>query len=127
MIERYITNEYLHITLEGSKVHVSAWDGVFGYSATLEDWQDYERYCNERADNWILSPYTNYESYNKEDRKKVAKKWIEAKNLREGSYEYYFNLGDLKECFRNEVFELAKHMGIADEDIIKILNYEIDR
>lgn len=121
------TNKYLHITLEESKISVCAFDGVFGYSATLEDWEDYERYCNEKANNWVSCPYVNYDSYNKEDREKVSKKWIEAKNLREGFYEYYFNLEDLKECFRNEVFELAKRMGIAYDDITKILDYETDR
>lgn len=117
------TNEYLRIILEDNKVRVLAYDGVFGYSATLDDWQDYKRYCNERANDWVSCPYANYDSYNKEDREKISKKWIEAKNLREGSYEYYFNLEDLKECFHNEVAELAKCMGITiemkDEDIEK--------
>lgn len=119
------SNKYLHITLEDNKVCVSAYDGVFGYSATLEDWQDYERYCNEKADDWVSCPYANYDSYNKEDREKVSKKWIEAKNLREGSYEYYFNLKNLKECFINEVYKLAQNMRITDkvdlsiDDIIK--------
>lgn len=118
------TNEYLHITLEDNKVRVLAYDGVFGYGATLEDWDEYERYCDEKANDWISYPYANYDnSYNKEDKEKKSKKWLEAKNLREGSYEYYFNLGDRKECFRNEVTELAKRMGITiemkDEDIEK--------
>lgn len=117
------TNEYLRITLEGNKVGVCAYDGVFGYSATLEDWDEYERYCDEKANDWVSYPYANYDSYNKEDREKVSKKWLEAKNLREGSYEYYFNLEDLKECFRNEVNKLAKCMGITieanDDDIEK--------
>lgn len=109
------TNEYLHITLDGGKVLVSGFDGVFGYSAALEDWQDYERYCDERANDWISYPCANFDSYNKEDREKVAQKWIEAKNLREGSYEYYFNLEDREVCFHNEVVELAKCMGITNK------------
>lgn len=117
------TNEYLRIILEDNKVRVLAYDGVFGYGATLEDWDEYERYCDEKANDWISCPYANYDSYNKEDKEKKSKKWLEAKNLREGAYEYYFNLGDLKECFRNEVAELAKRMGITieanDEDIEK--------
>lgn len=125
-MDQYI-NEYLHITLDGGKVLVSAWDGVFGYSATLDDWQDYERYCDEKANDWVSYPYANYDSYNKEDREKVSKKWLEAKNLREGSYEYYFNLEDLKECFRNEVAELAKRMGITDEDILEMKEIDLEK
>lgn len=126
-MDQYI-NKYLHITLEGNKVNVlCAYDGVFGYSATLKDWQDYERYCDERANDWISSPYANYDSYNKEDREKISKKWIEAKNLREGSYEYYFNLEDPKECFRNEVAELAKRMGITDEDILEMKEIDLEK
>lgn len=113
------SNKYLHITLGDSKIHVRAFDGVFGYSASLDDWENYERYCNEKANDWILSPLVNFDSCNKEDREKISKKWIEAKNLREGSYEYYFNLEDIKECFRNEVIELAKRMGITDKVDLK--------
>lgn len=121
------TNKYLHITLEDNKVHVCAWDGVFGYSALLNDWWDYEKYCDERANDWKSYPYANFDSYNKEDREKVAKKWIEAKNLREGSYEYYFNLEDLKECFHNKVAELAKCMGITDEDILEMKEIDLEK
>ena len=58
----------------------------------------------------------------KKDRKAVADKWLKAKSLKKGKYDYYFNLGNLNDAFREEVKALAKSMGI--KYTLEILKHE---
>ena len=63
---------------------------------------------------WLTSNLGNFEGWSDEDRKIVANKWLNVKNLSEGEYKYYFNLGNVHDIFRQEVSEIAKAMGIND-------------
>ena len=112
-------NLYLNIkNQEDGKIDLSASDGVFGYSATCNDREDFLRYCDEKADKWLNSTLGNFESWSKQKRKSIAHKWIIAKNLSEGRYDYYFNFGSKKDIFREEVKELAKNMSIENYTLI---------
>ena len=108
-------NHYLNIkSQENDKIDLSASDGVFGYSATLENKDDFLRYCDEKADMWLNSTWGNFEGWTKQKRKSIAHKWIIAKSLSEGKYNYYFNFGSKEDIFCEEVKELAKSMGIEN-------------
>lgn len=112
-------NHYLNIENQADgKIHLSASDGVFGYSATCNDKEDFLKYCDELADRWLNSTLGNFDGWSKEDRKSIAHKWIIAKNKPEGKYNYYFNFGSKEDIFHEEVEELAKSMGITDYELI---------
>lgn len=112
-------NNYLKIeNQEDGKIYLSASDGVFGYSATCDDKEDFLKYCDAKADMWLNSTWGNFNGWSKQKRKAIAHKWIIAKNLSEGKYNYYFNLGDIKDLFREEVAELAKSMNITNYELI---------
>lgn len=108
-------NQYLKIeNQEDGKIDLSASDGVFGYSATFEDKEEFLEYCDEKADRWLNSTWGNFDGWSKQKRKAIAHKWIIAKNKPEGKYDYYFNFGSKKDIFREEVAEIAKTMGIEN-------------
>ena len=107
-------NNYLYIeNQEDGKINLSASDGVFGYSATCDDKEDFLKYCDEKVDMWLNSTFRNFEGWTKQKRQSIAHKWLAAKELPEGKYEYYFNFGTIQDIFREEVADLAKNMGIT--------------
>lgn len=111
-------NNYLHIENQADgKIYLSAEDGVFGYSATCDDKEDFLKYCDEKADTWLNSTWGNFDGWTKEDRKNIADKWIAVKKLSEGRYDYYFNFGSKEDIFREEVAEIAKSMGIENYEL----------
>lgn len=106
-------NHYLFIgKTEDGKIDVNYSDGVFSGFATVTCKEEFCNYCEERAKQWIYSKYKNYEGWSNEDRRLIAHKWFDAKELPEGKYEYYFNFGTIQDIFRKEVAALAKNMGI---------------
>ena len=106
-------NFYLHITKENDgSIKILSFDGVFAGTAFFTTKENFYEYCQKKSDEWIISGLGNYDGWSKEDRKIVSDKWLKVKDLQEGEYEYYFNLGDLKEVFCEEVEKLAKSMGI---------------
>lgn len=111
-------NCYLKIeNQEDGKIYLSAEDGVFGYSATCDNKEDFLKYCDEKADMWLNSTWGNFDGWTKQKRIAIAHKWIIAKNKPEGKYDYYFNFGSKKDIFREEVEELAKSMGIENYEL----------
>lgn len=111
-------NHYLYIkNQKDGKINLSASDGVFGYSATCNDKEDFIKYCDEKADVWLNSTWDNFKGWTKQKRKSIAHKWIIAKNLSEGKYEYYFNFGTIQDIFREEVAVLASSMGITNYNL----------
>ena len=108
-------NHYLYIIKEtDGKIKLNSSDGVFSSFATRNDKVAFQAYCEERAHEWLTSELGNYNGWTKEQRKEVAEKWLAAKELSEGKYEYYFNFGSIEDIFREEVASLAKSMGIKD-------------
>lgn len=104
-------NEYLHI--EGG--HISFCDNAFSGCATLDNKEDMESYCLYRADEWRHSEFGNYDEFTLEQREEIARRWEKAKDLPDGEYDYYFNLDDMVEVFKQSVDELAKRFGIDYE------------
>lgn len=111
-------NHYLNIEKEDGKIYLSASDGVFGYSVTCEDKEEFLEYCDEKADRWLNSTWGNFEGWTKQKRKAISDKWLAAKELSEGKYNYYFNLGNIKDLFREEVAEIARSMDITNYELI---------
>ena len=108
-------NNYLEIEiLENGFIRVNTDDGVFSSIATVASEEDFCEYCDEKAEMWLTSNLGNFEGWSNEDRKVIANKWLKAKELSECEYKYYFNLGDVKDIFKQEVSEIAKAMGIKD-------------
>lgn len=108
-------NYYLRITkTSNGNIEVNSSDGVFSSFARRNDKVAFQAYCEEKAHEWLTSDLGNYDGWNKKQRKEVAEKWLAAKDLSEGNYEYYFNLGSVEDAFREEVASLAKSMGIKD-------------
>ena len=108
-------NNYLEIEIsENGFIRVNTDDGVFSSIATVDSEEAFCEYCDEKADMWLTSNLGNFEGWSGKDRKVMADKWLNAKNLSEGEYKYYFNLGDVKDIFKQEVSEIAKAMGIKD-------------
>lgn len=106
-----MNNKYLHIK-DG---RVSFCDNAFSGYATLTDKVDMESYCFYHADEWRHSDWGNYDSFTLEQRKEIARRWEKAKDLPDGEYDYYFNLENLIEVFKQSVDELAKKFGIDYE------------
>lgn len=108
-------NNYLHIKrTEDNKIDILSCDGVFSSIATRTNKVEFQAYCEEKAHEWLTSTLGNYNGWSKKKRKGIAEKWLAAKDLSEGNYEYYFNLGSVEDAFREEVASLAKSMGIKD-------------
>lgn len=108
-------NHYLHINKnESGDIEINFSDGVFSGFVTVTYKEQFCNYCEERAKQWIYSKYKNYEGWSNEDRRVIAHKWLAAKELPEGKYEYYFNSGTIQDIFREEVAVLAKNMGITN-------------
>ena len=109
-----IKNLYLEIyKLNDNKIEINASDGVFICCGTFPK-DDYFDYCDGRADEWLTSKLGNYDGWSKKDRKAIANKWVKAKELPEGRYNYYFNLQDIQKIFREAVKNLAQEMGITN-------------
>lgn len=122
-------NLYLKIArLDDNKIEIDSSDGVFTSFGTMLD-EDYFDYCDRKADEWLSSKLGNYDGWSKKDRKAIADKWTKAKELHEGIYDYYFNLQDTTEIFREAVKKLAQGMGInytltINPDYDKIAMYD---
>ena len=110
-----MNNHYLKITkTSNGNIEVNSSDGVFSSFATRKGKVAFQAYCEEKANEWLTSELGNYDGWAKKQRKEVAEKWLAAKDLSEGEYNYYFNLGSVEDIFREEVASLAKSMGIKD-------------
>lgn len=106
-----MNNKYLHI-LNGQ---VSFYDNVFNGFATLTDKDKQLSYYQERADEWQHSEMGNYDDFTPKQREEIARRWEAAKDLPDGEYDYYFNLENIVEVFKQSVDELAKRFGIDYE------------
>ena len=112
---KVMENHYLKITkTSNGNFEVNSFDGIFGSFATRANKVGFQAYCEEKAHDWLTSTLGNYDGWTKKQRKEVADKWLAAKDLSEGDYKYYFNLGSIEDAFREEVASLAKSMGIKD-------------
>lgn len=107
-------NNYLDIKKEDGKIVVSSRDGVFTSIITLDDKEAFKNYCERKAKEWKESTLGNFANWSSEDRERKSDKWINARNLQCGKYNFYFNIGDKKDIFRKEVYSLAKSLGITD-------------
>jgi hypothetical protein len=105
-------NHYLYINKkESGDIEINYSDGVFSGFATTSI-EGFYVYCIEKAKEWSEQLYRNYDGWSDVDRMTIADKWLAAKELPEGKYEYYFNFGTIQDIFREEVAALAKSMGI---------------
>ena len=111
-------NHDLHIYREEGEIVISSSDGVFSSIARRPNKEAFQAYCEEKAHEWLTSKLGNYSCWSKEDRKKLSNKWLDAKNLIEGKYNYYFNLGNIEDIFIEEVIQLAKILGITKYELI---------
>ena len=110
-----MVNRYLHIeVLDNGHIRVNSSDGVFSSIATLNNEEAFYEYCDDKAEEWLTSKLGNYEEWTKADRKEVANKWLKVKELSEGEYPCYFNLGNIHDIFKQEVAEIAKTLGIEN-------------
>lgn len=110
-----MVNRYLHIeVLDNGLIRVNSSDGVFSSIATVDSEEAFFKYCDDKAEEWLTSKLGNYEGWSKSNRKEVANKWLKVKELSEGEYPYYFNLGNIHDIFKGEVSKLAKTLGIKD-------------
>ena len=109
-----MTNEYLYI--EGNTWNYQ--DSVFSGIATVTPEQVSE-FCLTNAEEMRHSTLGNYDNLSKDERERLAKLWEMAKDLPEGKYDYYFNLGDKREVFVQSVKELATRLGIKYDLILK--------
>lgn len=111
-------NHYLFIgKTEDGKIYINSSDGVFSGYAIIPDREEFQAYCGEKAYDWLEGKKRNYDGWSENDRKIIAHKWLAAKELPEGKYEYYFNFGTIQDIFREEVAVLAKSMGIANYNL----------
>ena len=112
---KVMNNHYLEIIrTSNGNLEVNSADGVFSSFVTRNDKVAFQAYCEEKAHEWVTSKLGNYDGWTKEQRKEVAEKWLAAKDLSEGNYKYYFNLGNIEDLFREEVASLAESMGITN-------------
>lgn len=108
-------NLYLNIEKIGNnKIYIFANDGIFIYSDSYINKENFQKYCDERADMWLNSTLDNFQGWSKQKRKNIAHKWTIAKNLSEGRYNYYFNSENKENIFREEVAYLAESVGIKN-------------
>lgn len=114
-------NHYLYITKRSDgKIDVNSSDGVFSSYATVGNKEAFRTYCEEKANAWLESKEGNYSGWNIEKRKIIANKWLEARNLSEGNYDYYFTTESKENIFRKEVESIAKNLEIKNY-ILEIL------
>ncbi len=111
-----MNNEYLHI----ENGEISYQDGVFCGFAVRRG-TDFQNFCLDQAENMRHSDLGNYDDFTKEQREELAKRWEAAKDLPDGEYDYYFNLENKIEVFKQSVEEFAKRLGITYE--LKINGY----
>lgn len=112
-------NRYLHIReVEDSKLDISSIDGVFISSATKSK-EDFADYCKENAEDFRHSELGNFEYLSVEQREELAKRWEDAAHLEAGLYDYYFNIENKEEIFKQNVKELAKNLGVKYKLTIK--------
>ena len=109
-IKNDMDNKYLHI--KGCEINY--YDGVFSGFAIREH-EDVEAFYLNKADNMRHSDLGNYDGLSKKTREELAKRWEAAKDLPDGKYDYYFNLEDKTEVFKESVEELARKLGIRYE------------
>lgn len=110
-----IENHYLYISKrDDGKIGINSSDGVFSSYATAESKEAFCIYCGEKANEWLKSKKGNYSCCSAEERKIIANKWLEARNLSNGNYDYYFNIESKENIFRKEVKFLAKNLGIKN-------------
>lgn len=107
-----MNNKYLYITVGDESITIDACDGVFSLIKKVKNKKEFYVFCEGKAKEWLESKLGNYSHWKKEDRKAVADKWLKAKSLKKGKYDYYFNIENLQDIFRKEVEALAKSMGI---------------
>ncbi len=117
-MENYITtltlNHYLHIEESGDgTLEISSSDGVFSSIARRDNREGFKDYCKDKADEWLGSTLGNYSGIRAERRKLMSDKWLAARNLSPGNYEYYFNTEKQEDIFREQVALLAKSLGIS--------------
>lgn len=106
---------YLRIINNGDgKIDIHAADGVFIYSVTCKNINDFINYCEQRKNAWLHSPLGNFDLYSDIERDIIANKWDSVKELPEGYYNHYFFLGNIETVFRNEVENLANSLGIKN-------------
>lgn len=111
-------NHYLYITgRSDGKIEVNSSDGVFSSYATVGSKDAFRTYCEEKANEWLKSKIGNYSRWNAEKRKIIANKWLKARNLSEGKYDYYFTTESKEDIFRKEVDSLAKNLGIKNHTL----------
>lgn len=114
-------NHYLYISKRSDgKIEVNSSDGVFSSIVRRPNKEAFQAYCEEKAHEWLTSKLGNYSCLNNEKRKTIADKWIKAKELPEGKYDYYFTTESKEDIFRKEVDFLAKNLGIKNY-ILEIL------
>lgn len=112
-----MTSNNLYLNIENQKegrIYLSAHDDIFLYSIHWDDKDDFQKYCDERADIWLNSNLGNFKGLTKQKRKSIAHKWAIAKNLPEGKYDYYFNFGSKENIFCEKVADLARSIGIEN-------------
>lgn len=108
-------NHYLYIYKRSDgKIEVNSSDGAFSSYATVGNKETFRTYCEGKANEWLKSKKGNYSRWNTEKRKIIANKWLKAKSLSEGEYNYYFTTESKEDIFRKEVESLAKNLGIKN-------------
>lgn len=108
-------NHYLYITKRSDgKIDVNSSDGVFSSYATVGSKEAFRTYCEGKANEWLKSKEGNYSHCNAVKRRIIANKWLKARNLSEGKYDYYFTIESKEDIFRKEVDSLAKNLGIKN-------------
>lgn len=108
-------NHYLYISKRSDgKIEINSSDGVFSSYATVENKKAFRIYCEGKVNEWLKSKVGNYSCWNTEKRKIIANKWLKARNLSEGKYDYYFTTESKEDIFRKEVDSLAKNLGIKN-------------
>ena len=106
-----MTNHNLYI--ENGSINYS--DSAFSGYASLPDKESLDAFCEERARDWKYSGLRNFDAFTEKQRLEIAHRWISAKHLLDGKYEYYFNLEDKEKVFVQHVDEIARHLGIKYE------------
>lgn len=108
-------NHYLYITKRSDgKIDVNSSDGVFSSYTTVGNKEAFHAYCEEKANEWLKSKEGNYSHLKAAQRKIIANKWLKARNLSEGEYNYYFTTESKEDIFRKDVDSIAKKLGIKN-------------
>lgn len=108
-------NHYLYISKRSDgKIDINSSDGVFSSYATVGSKEAFRTYCEEKSNEWLKSKERNYSRFKAEKRKIIANKWLKARKLSEGEYNYYFTTESKEDIFRKEVDSIAKKLGIKN-------------